>query len=295
MEKLQDKLERLVDPGKKIGDYADVKNLAQGNRIEFESISQVAETKAIELSGLNDLKEQTAVLDERMEFVQHLENPDSLKEMAMREAEEIAMDHFAGKEEQLKQAMETLAKYKSKYPNLNSISEVARRPPNDMKGKPLIERILPGLSMHFQEKGEDLLLDFNPYAGYRLTSRMLAGMGWNQRFVYQVGRTRINPQGSMYGPRVFGEFKMWRGFSPRGEVEFMNMNIQLPGSHVVDKNVRRWFWGVFVGIKKEYDLIKNLKGTVMMMARIYHDDRPYGDVLNIRFGFEFPKTKLRKE
>jgi hypothetical protein len=295
IEKLQDKLENLADPGNKIGDYADVQNFALGSRIEFESITQVAETKAIELSGLSDIKEKTAVLNEHMEFLQQIEKPDSLKELALQEAKEIAKDHFAGKEEQLQQAMGILAEYKSKYPNLNSIREVARRPPNEMKGKSWIERIVPGLSMHIQKKGEELLLDFNPYAGHKLTSRMLVGVGWNQRVAYQAGRTKFNRRSSIYGPRVIGEFKMRRGFSLRGEVDLMNSNSQESlGSHIVDQNLREWIWGAFVGIKKEYDLIKNLKGTVMMMARIYNGDRPYSDVLNIRFGLEFPKTKPKR-
>jgi hypothetical protein len=283
-----------LDPGKKVSDYAGVQNLVQGSRIEFESISQVVESKAADLSGLNDMKAKTSTLNEHTEFVQQIKNPDSLKEVAMTEAKEIAVDHFAGREEQLKQAMETLSKYKSKYPNLNSISEVAR-PPNEMKGKSWTERMVPGLSMQIQKKRQGLLLDFNPYVGYKLTSKMSAGVGWNQRWAYQLGRTRINSHGSIYGPRVFGEFKMWRGFSPRGEVELMNSNSKkLTGSHVVDHTVRGWVWGAFVGIRKEYDLIKNLKGTVMMMARIYNSDWPYSDVLNVRFGVEFPQTKPKR-
>ena len=119
----------------KIGEYgAEVQGLAKGELNELKAIPDAAEAKAEELSGLDEIKDQTKVLDEYKAMTGKMQNPDSLKEFAMQEAKQIAVDHFAGKEEQLKQAMETMARYKAKYPNLNSISEITRRPPNEMKG-----------------------------------------------------------------------------------------------------------------------------------------------------------------
>jgi len=53
----------------------------------------------------------------------------------------------------------------------------------------------------------------------------------------------------------------------------------------------------FSWFKKEYRLVKNVKGTAFVMFNLYNPEHksPYGDVLNTRFGFEFPlKKNLRR-
>lgn len=70
------------------------------------------------------------------------------------------------------------------------------------------------------------------------------------------------------------------------------MNTMVPPSTIttsLDPEQREWVWGAFVGLKKEYRFFKNVKGTAMIMTRIFNPDRksPYADVLNVRFGFEF--------
>ncbi len=296
---IQGDLGEVSNVTEKIGEYgADVQALTKGDLNELKSIPDAAEAEAEELSGLNEIKDQTKVLDEYKAMTGKMQNPDSLKEFALQQAKEIAVDHFAGKEEQLKQAMETLAKYKAKYPNLNSISEITRRPPNEMKGKPLIERIVPGIGIQIQKKGEDLLVDFNPYVAYRFTGRISAGMGWNQRIGYHIDQRQFNPVARIYGPRAFGEFKLWRGFSPRAEVEVMNTNLPpATRGQSVDPEHREWVWGAFAGIKKEYKFFKNIKGTALVMMRLYNPDHksPYSDVVNVRFGFEFPMKKVSRE
>ena len=49
-------------------------------------------------------------------------------------------------------------------------------------------------------------------------------------------------------------------------------------------------------MKKEYKFIKNVKGTALVMVRLFNPDHksPYADVLNVSFGFEFPMKKKIK-
>jgi hypothetical protein len=274
------------------GEYSsDVQQLSKGNITELKELPEAAEAKVGELSGLSEVKGETETLNEYKDVVGQMQNPDSLKEFAVQEVKQAAVNHFAGKEEQLKQAMETLSKYKSKYSNLNSISDLIKRPPNEMKEKPFIERIVPGIGIQVQKKGEDVLVDFNAYAGYRFTGRITAGVGWNQRVAYTIDRGRFNSATRIYGPRAFGEYKLWKGFSPRAELEIMNTNIPpLTRTQAVDPLSREWVWGAFIGVKKEYRFIKKVKGTAMVMMRLFNPEHksPYGDVVNVRFGFEFP-------
>ena len=64
-----------------------------------------------------------------------------------------------------------------------------------------------------------------------------------------------------------------------------------------DPTKREWVWGAFIGLKKEYRIIRNIKGTAMVMTRLFNPDHksPYADVLNVRFGFEFPMRKKVKK
>jgi hypothetical protein len=167
-----------------------------------------------------------------------------------------------------------------------------------MKGKPTIERIIPGIAIQLQKKNDELLTDFNPYLGYRFTGRVTAGLGWNHRVSYNLDNGSSNTAARIYGPRVFGEYKLLPGFSSRVEVETMNTYVPpfARKSSSVDDRGRDWVWGTFVGIKKDYKFLKKINGTAMVMFRLFdpHRKSPYADIINARFGFEFPMKKKVK-
>src|SRR6188474_1032418 len=111
-----------------------------------------------------------------------------------------------------------------------------------MKGKPIIERLVPGIAIQLQKKDDDVLTDFNLYFGYRFTRRFTSGAGWNQRVGYNTDHYNwSNDKTHIYGPRIFSEYKLSRGFSPRAELETMNTFVppfvkKLP----VDPGSREW-------------------------------------------------------
>ncbi len=288
----------ISDVTDKVGSYSkDVQQISKGDFRKVKELPKTAEAKAEELSGLNEVKDQTQALDEYKDMAGKMQSPDSLKELAIQEFKQVAVDHFEGKEQQLKAAMETVSKYKKKYSSLNSLADIKRRPPNEMKGKPFIERVVPGIALQIQKKAEDLMVDFNTYAGYRFTGRLMAGAGWNQRVVYATDKHFFNSDTKVFGPRAFGEFKLQKGFSPRIELEAMNTSIPPFLLTPADPMKREWVWGIFVGMKREYKIFKNIKGTAMVMGRLFNRDHksPYADVLNVRFGFEFPMKKKIKD
>ena len=275
------------------GKYArDARELANGNVSDATHLVKTVEEKAAAMSGLHEMEDQ-AGMNQFKEIAPKMQDSDALKKATMEKAKQIAQDHFAGKQEQLKAAMSKLSKYKQIYSSINGLNELSKRRHNLMTGKLLIERIVPGINIQLQRKGGDLLVDFNPYACYRFTERFRAGLGWNQRIAYKTNLNVFNSGIRIYGPRIFSEVKVWKGFSPCAEVEVMNAFIspsQQTGT--MDPISREWVWGAFVGLKKEYNLIKNIKGTGSVMVRLFNpDSRLYADILNIRFGFEFPMKK----
>ena len=275
----------------KIGD-------ASGNLSQINQVDKLAETKAVEMSGISEMKDQTKVLDEYKDLAEQAKDPEAVKEQVVEKVQQAAINHFAGKEQQLQEAMETVAKYKKQYASVNDISKLPKKRPNEMKDKPLIERLVPGIAIQIQKEGEDLLVDFNPYVGYRFMGRITGGLGWNQRVAYNTKQNYFNSKATIYGPRAFGEYNLWKGFCPRAEVEVMNAVVPpLTKPATIDLGNRQWVWGVFVGLKKDYRFIGGVRGTAMIMTRLFdpHHKSPYADVINARFGFEFPMKKKQAE
>lgn len=277
------------------GYQSDIQNITKGNLQDVKQLPNALESKAGDIAGVGDLKKSAESLDPMLSAAQ---NPDAMKEQAVKKVKEVAVNHFAGKEQVLQQAMEKMSKLKNKYSSLNSLSEVGKKRPNEMRGKPLNERLLPGIALQIQRKGDNILVDFNPYIGYRLSGRLTSGLGWNQRYGYDTDRNTFSPGTRIYGPRIYSEFKIGKGFSPRAEAEIMNTYVP-PRLHsgTTDSYGREWVLGVFVGLKKEYKFMKHVKGTAQIMLRVFnHENKsPYGDVLNMRVGFEFPvKRKAMK-
>lgn len=205
-----------------------------------------------------------------------------------------AIDHFAGQEDKLKQAMQQVARYKQKYPSVQSLSDLPKRPPNPMKGKPLAERLVPGLALQYQYKNA-YALDLNFYAGYRLNGRITAGMGWNYRLARDEDNKYWKHQARIFGPRFFGSYELGEGFMAYLETEVMNTFV--PYTPVDPGNGQReWVWSMTVGIKKSYTIYKNLKGTVFALYNVFdpHHKAPYVDRLNMRMGVEY-KLKARKK
>jgi hypothetical protein len=291
---------QLGDLSKITGQAGDLKGNIPSDLKNVKDLPQGIENKAGELSGVGDLKKQTEGLDPNLGKVNDLaKDPAAAKDQALKQVKQKAVDHFAGKEKQLQEAMDKMSKLKQKYSSLNSLSEIPKKRPNEMRNKPFIERMLPGIALQIQKRGDDLMVDFNPYAGYRLTGKLTTGMGWNQRVGYNTRSNNFSPEVRIFGPRAFGEYKIGKGFSPRLEAEVMNTFVP-PFVRTIsnEPGERQWVPTVFVGMKKEFRITKGVRGTSMIMLRTFNVDHksPYADVLNVRFGFEFPiKKKSKKE
>jgi hypothetical protein len=147
------------------------------------------------------------------------------------------------------------------------------------------------------KNANDVMTDFNPYVGYRFNERLTGGLGWNQRVAYNGHTGKFNPAARVFGPRMYAEFNLGKGFMPRGELEIQNTFVPPFVRHLsTDDRERQWVPGIFLGLKKEFRFIKKVKGTSMIMTRLYNPDHksPYADVVNVRFGFEFPMKKKPK-
>ncbi|HMI65667.1 MAG TPA: hypothetical protein VK517_06520, partial [Cyclobacteriaceae bacterium] len=271
----------------------DVKKVSKGN-LDSLTATKTLENKAMQMGPMKPFQAEAGTIHQYKSMAAKGNDPKAMEKLAMEQAQKQAVNHFAGKEKQLQSAMSQISKYKQKYANLSSIKDIPKRARNTMHGKPLFERILPGLILQVQKKS-NVLIDFNQQIGYRFNGRLTAGAGWNERvgfhhYIHLTHKDRI------YGPRTFAEFKFIKGFALRGDVETMNTFVPplITGNMPTDPASRQWVWGVFGGIKKEYKLSKSIRGNIQMMYN-FHDrfykTSPYADRLNVRMGFEFPMKK----
>ena len=203
------------------GYQEDVKNITQGNLNDVKAIPETIEEQAAKLDGVQELQKQSGVVDEYKTKLDALKDPDAAKRQAVEMAKEAAIDHFAGKQEQLKSAMDKISKYKQKYSSVSSIKDLPKRPPNAMKGKLFIERLVPGLYLQYQQKNF-YLIDVNPYIGYKLSGRFTTGLGWNHRYAYDKRKHEWNLRSRIFGPRGYVDFKLGKGFIAHMEGETMN-------------------------------------------------------------------------
>lgn len=292
----QDKLGKanaITDKAQGYGD--DLKNVSQGNLGELKEAPKALEQQVTRIDEVGGIQKEAAQFDQYKQMGDKVGDPEVLKQEALKQAQEQAMaslsvDHFEGKQELLKTAMDKVSKVKSKYSEVSSLKDLPKRKPNEMKGKPFIERLTPGITLQLQKSG-NLLLDYNPYLGYRFYGRFTAGAGWNER-VGIAKHVHLTLKDRIYGPRVFADYKIGRGFSVRTDIEKMNTYIPSLASPN-DFDHRAWIWSAFIGLKKEYQFVKKVKGTVHFLYNLYddHDNSPYGDRLIVRMGFEFPMKK----
>lgn len=266
----------------------DLKNITQGDLDDVQELPKTIEDQAAKIDGVQELQKQSGVVDGYKDKLDNLNDPKAAKEKAVTMAKEAAVDHFAGKQEQLKAAMEKIAKYKQKYSSVSSIKDLPKRPPNPMKDKPFVERLVPGVYLQYQQKNY-YLIDVNPYVGYKLTGRFMTGLGWNHRYAYDKRQHSWNQRSRIFGPRGYVDFKLGKGFIAHLEGEVMNTFIPSTLFGNPDTGHREWVKSVMVGMKKEYKIYKNLKGTVLIQYNLFnpHHKAPYVDRLNSRIGFEY--------
>lgn len=297
---VQGEMKGITNATGEVGKYEkDLQNVVKGDLKDVKEAPKALEAKAADMSGMKDITGQTKELDQYKNELKQLQDPAKNKDELLQKGKQEAMNHFAGKEQVLQQAMDKISKYKQKYSSLQSIHDLPKRRPNEMKGKPLIERLMPGVALQIQKKGNDLLVDFNPYIGYRFTGKFTSGLGWNQRVAYNSKSNHFDHKDRVFGPRIYSEYNLFKGFFPRLELETMNTFVPtlLFNPVSTDFGRRQWVWTAFAGLKKDYRFLKSVKGTTMIMFNLYNPlhKSPYADVLNVRFGFEFPQKKKIKK
>jgi hypothetical protein len=283
LKSLQKDFAKVGEIGTEIQGYQnDIQKVREGGLDELEQLPEKAEEKALELVG-DEFKQRAAMVEKWKS------NPAYAKELVLNQAKEQAVNHFAGKEEQLKAAMEQLGKLKSKYQDAEGVLDLFQKKQHPLKGKPFVERIIPGINIQVQASTH-IWIDFNPYVGYQISRRFTAGAGWNERLSVDFKEWNLISNERIYGPRSFLEFKFKENLILKVETEWMNAWVHTPMQKALNEVPKQmWVWSSFAGMKNVFNLSKKLKGNAQVLYNLYDLEKrsPYASRLNVRFGFEY--------
>ncbi|MBI1767429.1 MAG: hypothetical protein HYR67_03530 [Bacteroidetes bacterium] len=269
---------------------------AQGEikNLNSDNLEKTLEKDAQNIKEVKQLSGEAAQVEQYKKMVEKWESdPEYRKELAVTKAKEQAINHFAGQEKQLMAAMQQLTNVKTKYKDYEGVLDMFKKPGNAMKGKPFIERLRPGFNLQFQSKHE-VMLDFNPQVGYRISGRLTAGFGWNERWGYDFNKWKYISNDHVYGPRAYMQVKIKTGIYALVTPEAMNALVP-PSFNSTDPGTKKWVWTWMAGLKKEFRYSKNMLGSLQVMYNLLdkHNQSPYVSKLNIRMGFEFPLQKKK--
>lgn len=291
LDEIKSKIAPISETGSKLNDVTSSVSSATELAGQMEDVPGVIEQRLTETDQVQAIQSEITKADGALEISSIPQSPQQLQQVATQKVYAAAINHFSGKEKVLNEAIEQLNKLKAKYPHLSTVKDnMPRKMKNAMYGKSFVERLVPGIGFQIQ-RADVYIIDYNPNVAYRFTGRFRAGAGWNERYSIDHFTPSLNMR--IFGPRVFSEFKVFKGFSARLDVETMNVFVIHPPNPVVaDTPYRTWVWSAFVGIKKEYQFVKRVKGNFQLMYSLYDDDySPYLQRLNVRFGFDMHLKK----
>jgi hypothetical protein len=289
IEALTSGLPDLSSIAEKVGHYgSELSALSQGDLSQLEELPDLIENKVTDLGPAQDFAGEAGDVVEQWKQYERLaglgRDTAALKDFVVEHVRSYAVDHFADQQQMLTAALNKVSKLKSEYSEVTSLADLPKRPPNPMKSKEWSERLVPTLTLQVQ-KSDYLFIDFNPAVGWRFNGFLSAGAGWNER-VGINGDLQYSVSGRVYGPRVYTEVRLPRGFSVRADGEVMNSMVTSASGA---ESGRDWVYSAFGGIKKDYRLFRNVRGNVQLLYTLYddHGRSPYPDRLVMRVGMEF--------
>ncbi|MFZ1807626.1 MAG: hypothetical protein WAU36_10410 [Cyclobacteriaceae bacterium] len=293
---VQEQLGKVGEATGQIGGYSeDLKSISSGNLGEVKQVPEKLESEAVKMGNADVLSEKSQELDGYKGMIAAGGDKEAMKQQALQQAPKLAKNHFKGQEAVLQEAINKVNSYKKKYTELTDLENIPKRKPNAMEDKPLIERLVPGITFQIQ-KSENVWLDYNPSIAYLISGRFVAGLGWNER-IGITSHLGFTSSDRVYGPRTFLEFKIKKGFSVRAEVEKMYTFVPPNVFSPTDFGGNQWVGSAFIGMKKQYDFMKSIKGNFQFLYNFYddHNNSPYTSRFNVRFGFEFLMKKKVRE
>jgi hypothetical protein len=251
------------------------------------------EKSATNLSEVKELKkEEKAIQLQKNAFQQYEDMLKDLKKGGVPEVKNISTkslpNPFIGQEAKLQAGIAQLDKLKKKYGNIPDSRYLPKHVPNEMKGKPFLERLVPGISYQVYTKNKTGI-DFSLYLMYRMTGRVRLGTGGGERFIVD-GKQPYVSDGRVQFFRVMADFRGLGSFYFHAEEEWMHYGsgaqsiLHMPS----DPPAKEWNTKLNIGVIKTYKISRRLNGqTQVLYNSLDLSNFPQNKNTSIRFGIEY--------
>jgi hypothetical protein len=292
--------------GDEVGAYADdLDRISEGKLNEIESADKIAEQQLLQSEAGQAFQQQSGMSQAGMGELQQMSGRDYLQEQGKEQVYEAAIDHFAGHQQELMAAQKEMAKYKSRFEQVQSVKEMPKNILwlNPLKDKPWQERVIIGSLWQFGRQ-EQYLIDLGPTLAWRFTDRLSAGGGGQYRLSISKDHSPwVNSSDRVLGYFMYTEFKFKKGFFAR--LTFENLQTSVPrfnASRQVESTEQRWVRGLSPGIGKSYSVYKKLRGYTLLQFNFLHryHQTPYAQPVQAKIGFylfgnDLQRKKKKKE
>lgn len=258
-----------------------------------DELEDEVKKQAQNIDQVKEISKQSQSVDALNEKIKSVSVVATQKDDIREKGKKNLKDHFAGKDEVIKKDMEDIGKVQLKYRDVADSRNLPKRPPNEMKDKPFVERLIPAVSFQVVN-GENVSVDFAPTIGYKFSGRIRSGIGMYRRVTYFEKERRIEIE-DLIGIRLYNNIKLIRGFHSHVEFETFKNNEELvQGATTEDE--KQWNYKLNLGFYNSYKLNKHFSGHIIVVYNVLKiKEFPGSSNGAIRFGFEYQITKRNKK
>jgi hypothetical protein len=294
---LHQKSQDVTDKFKTIEEYKN--NVTETNIDSIatkDKLAQLAEKHAENVTEVKAVKEGTGKLTSKQAeyeaMMQRYRDKKLVEEEIKRKIKNVANDKVSQLTPAVQDAQKSLLKGKKIQQETSSLKSLLFRKGNAMAGKPLGERLVPGVMLQIYNKSI-YCVDVAPQLGYRASGRITSGIAAVYRLGFQKNIDMYIRSMHVFGARTYTDVSLLRGFFFRGELEWLDTEDMI---HATKEQASECVWSGYSGIGKQYNVTKHVKGNVLLLYRAEFKGRlPDQSKLNLRVAINVVKTKKRRK
>ena len=235
----------------------------------------------------NNLKDATKVKEMMKEVSENMQQGPKNVEAKVKEE---FVDYLKGNEEKVQKDLDDIGKLQLKYRNVADVRLLPKRPPNEMKDKPFIERLIPALTFQTYIK-TNTGIDIAPSLGYRISGRLRAGIGGFRRIIFHQNNNSITNT-NINGLRLYNEFRFWKSNYVHLELEHSTGTD--PNPYSVDQS-GNFINKVNFGLYRTYRITKHINGHALLLYDLKQiANFPNTSHSSMRFGVDIQLRKRKK-
>jgi hypothetical protein len=273
----------------KVDEYSnELEEIKQEEILKSENVDKLAEESVKNLSEVKSAQEELSGAEKLKQLqqleLQKIQGAQQLRDAA---ATELATKKILSHEEVVQGQIEKLNKHKRKFDNIPDMRNIPRIKPNSMKGRPLKERLSPGILFQILKDDNRMHWFVAPELLYRISGTFSAGGAGMYRFQYSL-TPKIIWDDPVYGYKLITQAKIYKGFYLRSEFESTNTLGPKPLKQSNDPQFREWRSNWLGGVGKVQRISSRLNGYFWCFYNIERQSHPiFSNRVILKTGLQF--------